>query len=36
MGFLWNPDLSRSTDAKVWLAAVGQIFFTLSVGFGTI
>ena len=36
MGFLWNPDLSRLTDAKVWLAAAGQIFFTLSVGFGTI
>jgi NSS family neurotransmitter:Na+ symporter len=36
MGFLWNPDLSRLTDARVWLAAAGQIFFTLSVGFGTI
>ena len=36
MGFLWNPDLSRLTDAKVWLAAAGQIFFTLSIGFGTI
>ena len=35
MGFLWNPDLSSLTD-KVWLAAAGQIFFTLSVGFGTI
>lgn len=36
MGFLWNPDLSRLTEAKVWLAAAGQIFFTLSIGFGTI
>lgn len=36
MGFIWNPDLSRLTDAKVWLAAAGQIFFTLSVGFSTI
>ncbi|MGH8056175.1 MAG: hypothetical protein ACREOH_02895 [Candidatus Entotheonellia bacterium] len=36
MGFLWNPDLSRLTDARVWLAAAGQIFFTVSIGFGTI
>ena len=36
MGFLWNPDLSRLTDAKVWLAAAGQIFFTVSIGFGMI
>jgi NSS family neurotransmitter:Na+ symporter len=36
MGFLWNPDLSRLMDAKVWLAAAGQIFFTVSVGFGVI
>ena len=36
MGFLWNPDLSRLTDAKVWLAAAGQIFFTISIGSGTI
>lgn len=36
MGFIWNPDFSRLGDAKVWLAAAGQIFFTLSVGFGMI
>jgi SNF family Na+-dependent transporter len=36
MGFIWNPDFSRLTDAKVWLAAAGQVFFTLSVGFGMI
>jgi SNF family Na+-dependent transporter len=36
LGFLWNPDLSRLKDAKVWLAATGQIFFTLSVGIGCI
>jgi SNF family Na+-dependent transporter len=36
MGFIWNPDFTRLTDAKVWLAAAGPIFFTLSVGFGTI
>jgi SNF family Na+-dependent transporter len=36
MGFMWNPDFSRLADAKVWLAAAGQIFFTLSVGLGSI
>lgn len=35
-GFLWNPDFSVLTDAKVWMAAAGQIFFTLSVGIGAI
>jgi len=30
LGFLWNPDLSALSDPKVWLAAAGQIFFTLS------
>ncbi|ADL13226.1 sodium-dependent transporter [Acetohalobium arabaticum] len=28
-----EPDFSALTDVKVWLAAYGQIFFTLSVGF---
>lgn len=36
LGFLWNPDFSALLDAKVWLAAAGQIFFTLSVGIGVI
>jgi neurotransmitter:Na+ symporter, NSS family len=36
LGFMWNPDLSMLTHAKVWLAAAGQIFFTLSVGIGVI
>jgi SNF family Na+-dependent transporter len=36
LGFLWNPDWSKLTEAKVWLAAAGQIFFTLSVGIGVI
>ncbi|MBE3123604.1 MAG: sodium-dependent transporter [Planctomycetes bacterium] len=36
LGFLWNPDWSRLLDGKVWLAAAGQIFFTLSVGIGVI
>lgn len=36
LGFIWNPDFSRLGDAKVWLAAAGQIFFTTSVGFGAV
>jgi neurotransmitter:Na+ symporter, NSS family len=36
LGFLWNPDFSALKDAKVWLAAAGQMFFTLSVGIGVI
>lgn len=36
LGFLWNPDFSVLTKADVWLAAAGQIFFTLSVGIGVI
>lgn len=36
LGFIWNPDFSALKDSKVWLAATGQIFFTLSVGFGCI
>jgi len=37
MDFLWSPPTFTSLmDFKVWLAAAGQIFFTLSVGMGTI
>jgi SNF family Na+-dependent transporter len=36
LGFIWNPDFSQLANSKVWLAAAGQIFFTLSVGFGAI
>jgi SNF family Na+-dependent transporter len=36
LGFLWNPDFTSLKSAKVWLAAAGQIFFTLSVGIGVI
>jgi SNF family Na+-dependent transporter len=36
LGFLWNPDWSRLAEAKVWLAAAGQVFFTLSCGIGVI
>ena len=36
LGFMWNPDWSQLLNAKVWLAAAGQVFFTLSVGIGVI
>jgi SNF family Na+-dependent transporter len=36
LGFLWNPQWDKLKDANVWLAAAGQIFFTLSAGFGVI
>jgi len=36
LGFLWNPDFSALKSAKVWLAAAGQVFFSLSVGIGTL
>ena len=36
LGFVWNPDLSALGNPKVWLAAAGQVFFTLSVGWGII
>ena len=36
LGFLWNPDFSSLKSPKVWLAAAGQILFTLSVGIGVI
>ncbi len=36
LNFLWTPDFSSLSNPKVWLAAAGQIFFTLSVGMGSI
>ena len=35
-GFLWNPDYTKLTDAKIWLAAAGQVFFTASIASGAI
>ncbi len=32
LAFLWEPDFSQLTNASIWLAAAGQIFFTLSLG----
>ena len=36
LNFLWTPNYDSLTNPKVWLAAAGQIFFTLSVGMGSI
>jgi len=36
LGYMWNPDYSRLGSFQTWLAAAGQIFFSLSVGFGVI
>jgi len=33
---MWNPDFAALSNFKTWLAAAGQIFFSLSVGFGVI
>ena len=36
LNFLWTPQYDSLWRPRVWLAAAGQIFFTLSVGMGTI
>ena len=36
LGYMWNPNFDALGDAQTWLAAAGQIFFSLSVGFGVI
>jgi neurotransmitter:Na+ symporter, NSS family len=36
LGFMWNPRWESLGDFNAWLAAAGQIFFSLSVGFGVI
>ena len=41
LGYMWNPGGSEEFwsslwNAEMWLAAAGQIFFSLSVGFGVI
>lgn len=35
LNYYLSPDWSKLANPKVWLAAYGQIFFSLSVGFGT-
>jgi SNF family Na+-dependent transporter len=36
LNFLWTPQFDSLANPKVWLAAAGQVFFTLSVGMGSI
>ncbi|MCA9238065.1 MAG: sodium-dependent transporter [Planctomycetales bacterium] len=36
LGYMWNPDFEKLKNPQTWLAASGQIFFSLSVGFGII
>jgi len=36
LGFMWNPHPEKLWNPETWLAASGQIFFSLSVGFGII
>ncbi len=36
LNFLWLPKWSELANPKIWLAASGQVFFTLSLGFGAI
>lgn len=33
LNYLFQPDFSKILDYKIWVAAYGQIFFTLSIGF---
>ena len=33
VNYMFEPDFSKLWDVKVWAAAYGQIFFTLSIGF---
>ena len=36
LDFMYSPDWSKLSSPSVWLAATGQIFFTLSVGMGSL
>ena len=42
LGFMWNPSTKSAgfweslTNSQMWLEAAGQIFFSLSVGFGIV
>ena len=36
LNFIWNPDWAALGSARVWVAAAGQMFFTLSIGVGSI
>lgn len=36
LNFVWEPKFDQLGNPAVWLAAAGQIFFTLSIGMGSI
>ena len=36
LAFVWNPNLSEIFNPAVWLAASGQVFFTMSLGMGIV
>lgn len=36
LNYVWEPKFTSLADPAVWLAAAGQIFFTLSIGMGSI
>lgn len=36
LNFVWQPNFAALANFEVWLAAAGQIFFTLSIGTGSI
>ncbi len=36
LNFLWTPQFDSLYNPKVWLAAAGQVFFTLSLGMGAV
>jgi len=36
LNYLWKPDFQKLGEGSIWLAAAGQIFFTLSIGFGAL
>jgi NSS family neurotransmitter:Na+ symporter len=36
LNFIWEPQFGGLKDPKTWLAAAGQVFFTLSLGMGSI
>ena len=36
LNFVWEPNLGGLANPRTWLAAAGQVFFTLSVGMGSI
>lgn len=36
LNFLWQPQFDSLLNPKVWLAAAGQIFFTISLGWGMV